>query len=125
MALYLMWQMLSGKKDGKLLIIALVFSALAFLATFKMPEVLLSLYPTVYSALQSCFVMTLVLWFVKEYREKLSLPILTLSTLAVALASLMIGSLGMGAMLSGIEYYINNISGALVLLVAPPIFAFM
>lgn len=121
MALYLMWQMLSGKKDGKLLIIALVFSALAFLATFKMPEVLLFLYPTVYSVLQSCFVMTLVLWFVKEYREKLSLPILTLSTLAVALASLMIGSLGMGAMLSGIEYYINNIffRGIKVSLMAP------
>ncbi len=109
MALLLMWQMLSGKRSGKLLVIALILSAFAFLVTFKMPEVLLSLYPTAYSALQSCFVMTLVLWFVKEYREKLSLFVLTVSTLAVALASLMIGSLGMGAMLSGIGYYINNI----------------
>ena len=109
MALLLMWQKLSGKKDGKLLIIALIFSALAFLATFEMPETLLALYPTAYSALQSCFVMTLVLWFVKEYREKLSLALLLISTLAIAFVSLMIGSLGMGAMLSGMDYYINNI----------------
>ncbi|MBE7050537.1 MAG: hypothetical protein E7394_07210 [Ruminococcaceae bacterium] len=121
MALLLMWQMLSGKKCEKLFAVALILSALAFLVTFKMPDALLSLYPTAYSALQSCFVMTLVLWFVKEYREKLSLAVLLISTLAIALISLMIGSLGMGAMLSGIEYYVNNVffRGIKVSLMAP------
>ncbi len=108
MALLIMWQMLSGKKDLKLVIVALILSALAFAVTFKMPPVLLSLYPTAYSALQSCFVMTLLLWFVKEYREKLSLFLLTVCSLALTLVSLMIASLGMGAMLSGIDYYMNN-----------------
>lgn len=111
MAALLMVKLIGGKEYVKLSLSAFALALVGFAATLLLPvrfAALLTLYPTVYCVVQSCFAMTLVLCFLKSFREKLSLIPLTLSSLAILLCSLLISSVGMGSMLSGIDYYINN-----------------
>lgn len=108
MALVIMWQLISKKYNRKLISLATIASFIAYLVTFKMPDALILLYPTAYCVIMSCFAMTVVLCFVKEYKEKLNEWALILSSVAVLIFTLLIGSIGMGSMLSGINYYINN-----------------
>ncbi|MBQ4630989.1 MAG: hypothetical protein IJB70_08415 [Clostridia bacterium] len=109
MCMLLMIEMVFGKKNFKLTLAAIVLAILAFLATFKMPAALFELYPTVYSVVMSCFALTVTLYFVKCFKDKLSTPTLTLGAIVTMVASLFAGSVGQGAMLSGIDFYMNNL----------------
>ncbi len=82
---------------------------------------LVHLLPTVYSAVMSCFAMTVVLSFLKHFRERMNTILLTISALAIMMATLFFMSISMGAMLSGIDYYINNqiFRGIKLSLIAP------
>ena len=108
MFLLIMFEIITGKKDIKITIGAVILSVLGFLATFVMPASLLSLYPTVFCIIQSCFAMTVVLWFIKKYKEKLNSVILAILSVVIILITLLLGAVAMGCMLSGISYYMNN-----------------
>lgn len=111
MALLIMLRSVFGKNFEKLTVIALIIAAVGFAGTFLLYEPLyslISLYPTLFCLFVSCFTMTMVLLFLKTYKEKLNLAALTIGTLAIALFCLFAGTVGMSTMLSGIDYYVNN-----------------
>lgn len=105
---YIIFCLISGINSFALSLAALALSAFAFVASFKMPLFLLNLYPTVFSAIQSCFVMTLLMALIKKYAKSLSFVKLTACCLITLVASLLISSVAMSVMLSGINYYVNN-----------------
>lgn len=108
LCLLLMWQMITGKRSFMLTLIALIVSASGFLVSFVMPQVLLSLYPSLFCMIQSCFAITVVLYYLKTMQKKSNIAVLTLVSLGLMLGVLLLGAIGMGCMLSGIDYYINN-----------------
>ena len=108
MCLLIMFNIVTGKKSFRLTITALVLSAVAFGASFLLRDSLLSLYPTVFCIVQSCFAMTVVLFFIKNYKEKLNTILLAVLSVLLLIALLMLGAIVMGTLLSGIAYYINN-----------------
>lgn len=103
-----MLEMIFDIKNKKLTVSALVVSALAFGATFIVPLKLVLLYPTVYCLLISCFAMTVVMKMTSSLKKSIKTVPETLFVTAVMLAVLCVGALGMGAMLSGVDYYVNN-----------------
>lgn len=107
LCLLIMWQMICGKKSFTLFLISLIISAAGFLISFVMPKSLLSLYPSLFCVIQSCFAITAVLYYLKS-EKKSNIAVLTLVSLVLMLGVLLLGSIGMGSMLSGIDYYINN-----------------
>ncbi len=108
MCALLILQMLISKKIFKLTVFALILSVFAFGITFVMPSSLIALYPSLYSVVMSSFAMTLLLYFVKVKKDKCGFFKLFIGSLIIILSSLLIGAVGMGSMLSGIDYYINN-----------------
>lgn len=107
----IMLKLVFGKEFTKFSLLAIGVSLLSFAATMLLPvrfAFLLTLYPTLYCVVMSCFAMTLVLWFYKTAKDKMNVFTLALSGLGIILASLFVMSFGMGSMLSGIDYYINN-----------------
>ena len=110
-AAYLMLKLVFRIEDVRFTLAAVVVAVLGFAGTMLLPASLaslLNLYPTLYSLVMSCFAITVTLVFMKWAREKLSLIPFILFSLAVMMAALLIGSIPMGSMLSGIDYYINN-----------------
>ena len=121
----LMLFMVSGRTSLMLTLSAGILSVLAFGATLTVvPESLVSLYPTAYSVIQPCFIMTCVLYFNKKYSEKFSLPVMLISTLFITVAMLFVGSMSLGTMLSGRDYYLNNLifRGIKLSLLAPTVY---
>lgn len=108
MCALLAFEMVSGRKYFLLTLGAMAISALAFLGTFVIPASLVALYPTVYSVVQSCFAMTVFLAFLKKVKDRLPLFPLVLSGVGVLVGALLIGAIGQGVLLSGINYYVNN-----------------
>lgn len=108
MCMLIAYQMVTGSKKFSLVMASLALSAVAFVGSFIIPESLLSLYPTVYAFVQSCFAMTVFLYFLKVAKDKLSLPLLTISAVVLMIGTLLIGAVGQGTLLSGISYYINT-----------------
>lgn len=86
---------------------SVVFSALVFVGTYVVPASLVSLYPSLYCVAVSCFAMTVALKLTKLLRDKNTFVAL-IAVVASVLAVLCVGVLGMGAQLSGIDYYLNN-----------------
>ncbi|MBQ7400053.1 MAG: hypothetical protein IJW06_06325 [Clostridia bacterium] len=127
MAVLIMIKLIGGKEYVKLSIASFAVCILGFAATILLPvrfSSLLTLYPTVYCVVQSCFAMTLLLCFLKAFKERLGVFTLTLSGVAIMLSSLLMFSIGMGSMLSGIDYYINNsiFRGIKLSLIVPIVF---
>ena len=127
MAVLLMVKLIGGKEYNLLSYIAFAIALVGFGATYFIPVSLVSLltlYPSIYCVIQSCFAMTLVLRFLKTFKEKLGVVTLTLSSIAIMLGTLLISSIGMGSMLSGMDYYINNdiFRGIKLSLIVPIVF---
>ena len=99
--------LIRGKDDIRITVAGIVVSVVAFVGTFVIPASLLSLYPSVYCVAISCYAMTVLLRFVKSIKTGVVLSVF--SAVVVVLATLCVGMLGMGAMLSGIDYYVNNL----------------
>ena len=106
--IYIAFTMVFNKEKFGILVAAIIVAVLAFLATYAMPFGLLLLYPTVFCLAVSCFAMTVVMKFVKEYAEKMNMILGILATVALMLAVLCIGVMGMCTLLSGVDFYINN-----------------
>lgn len=111
MAVLIMLRAVFSNDFEKLTVVAVILSVIGFAGTFLLYSklyALISLYPTLFCLVVSCFAMTMVLLFLKSYTEKLSLPVLTVSSLAIMLLCLFAGTSCMSTMLSGIDYYVNN-----------------
>ncbi len=111
MAVLLMLRAVFGKDFEKLTVFAIIISVIGFAATYLLYEplyALISLYPTVFCLVVSCFAMTMVLLFLKTFKDRMKLFPLTVSTLLIMLFSLFSGTVGMSTLLSGIDYYVNN-----------------
>ncbi len=109
MMLLLALKMITENALPKLTSAAIIISILGFIGSyFVIPDSLLSLYPSLFCVASSCFAMTAVMYFIKKCKEKLPVIPLTICSIAVILACLMIGALGMGALLSGTGYHFNN-----------------
>lgn len=106
---YLMLVLLTGKESKPLTLAAWVLAALAAGASFVMPASLTALYPTAWAVIMPCFCITVVFSFVKSYAGKLSAPVLSALTPVLALALMFAGGIVMCSMLSGIDYYVNNV----------------
>ncbi len=109
MLMYLALYLIRKKTSLGLFVAALVLSLLAFLGTYIIPDTLRSLYPTVFCVAVSSFAMTLVMRFVKDCAHKLNTIVLTVAAVLIMVAVLSLGVLGMCSLLSGIDYYINNL----------------
>lgn len=104
-----MLEWLSGKTLRKLRLVAGIGMALSVGFTYKAPETVILLYPTLFAVLAPCFAITAVFMFVKRFREKLSSVVLTLSAAAVTLIVLLWCGMVQSSLLSGFDYYINSI----------------
>ena len=110
-AVYLMLKLVFNIKDLRFTLVCVVIAAIGFVGTMLLPtslSSLLNLYPTVYCVVMSCFAITVTLVFMKSFKEKLPVIPFILISLVTMMAALLIGSIGMGGLLSGIDYYINN-----------------
>lgn len=106
---YLMFVMLTGNRSGKLNLAAYVLAALAAGASFVMPESLTALYPTAWAVILPCFCITAVFTFIKFKAERIAAPVLSALTPVLAVALMFAGGIVMCSMLSGIDYYVNNL----------------
>lgn len=110
-AVLLMLRFVFSNDFPKLTVFAVILSFLGFAGTFllfnRLPS-LISLYPTLYCVILSSFAMTVLLSFIKSFKDKLNTYVLIVLSLAITLITILIGTIGMGTMLSGIDYYVNN-----------------
>ncbi len=118
---YLALSFIFNEQFKKLFYVLFGISALAFGFSFVAPKFILGLYPTVYCVAVSCFAMTMVMVFVKKYARKMNAFLGILATVALLIAILCIGVLGMCTLLSGVNFYLNNeiFRGIKLTLVAP------
>ena len=108
--LFVLFMLFSGKKISPYFYILI---AAAFGITFILPESLSGLYPTAFSALMPCFSFALCLKLPQKY------------CFPIAAISLSVGNLILSSVLSGADYYMNNLifRGVIVTLVVPVLFA--
>ncbi len=104
-----MIEWLSGKAHKKLELLAIAGVVLGAGFTWKAPDAIVLLYPTLFAVLAPCFAITAVFMFVKHFREKLSSLVLTLSAAAATLFVLLWCGMVQSSLLSGFDYYINSI----------------
>ncbi len=107
--LLLIIRMFTGKDLVKFSILCYAVACLVAIGTYVLPQSLVYLYPTVTAALLPCFAITVMFAFVKSVKDKINTFNLTISSIAVILMCLCAGALMLGAMLSGVDYYVNNL----------------
>lgn len=108
--LFVLFMLFSGKKINPYFYILI---AAAFGVTFILPDSLLRLYPTAFSALLPSFTFVLCLKLPHKY------------CFPVAAISLACGNLILSSVLSGADYYMNNLifRGVIITLIVPVFFA--
>lgn len=102
-----MLEWLIGKKYKLLIALAAAGCVLGVGATFVLPMSLVELYPSLFAVLAPCFCLTAVFVYAKEMKGILKTMPFIISTMLLALISLSFCGLVQGALLSGIDYYIN------------------
>lgn len=125
MFVLIMYNLLASRKSKYITWTAYLLAIGAFILTMTfMPMSLVNLYPTVYSAVMSCFAITIILSFVKKYKDRVNFALLLLSSTVLTIITLLICAMGLAAMLSGMDYYINNsiFRGIKISLIAPVAF---
>lgn len=106
---YLMFVMLTGNRDAKWNLAAAILAVLAAGASFVMPAGLTALYPTAWAVIMPCFCITTVFTFIKYRAQKLAAPVLSALTPVLAVLLMYAGGIVMCSLLSGIDYYMNNL----------------
>lgn len=124
MCAVIMLQLVFSKRSVILNVLGIAASGIAFLLTFKLPLSLVYLYPTVYCVVMSCMAITLTLAFVRCAKDRLGTIILVILSTLIMVATLLLGAVGMGSMVSGIGYYMNNLifRGIKISLIIPVIY---
>lgn len=106
---------------------ALVAAAGAFGVTFVLPESLVLLYPTLFAMFAPCFCVAMTAVFIHWAKPKLGMTGLLLSTAAVACGLFALCGAVLTALLSGPDYFLNNLlfRGVKLALLAPIGFTFL
>ncbi len=107
--LLLIIRLLLGKTMEKISVCGYIIAFLAILLTYFIPQSLVYLYPTACAAILPCFAITVLFAFVKSNKDKVNTFTLTVSGIAVILICLCAGAIMIASMLSGIDYYVNNL----------------
>ena len=102
-------ELLFSQRFKKLEILCIVGAVLSVGFSFKAPETLISLYPTLFAALAPCFALTVTMVYVRKMREKLSCVTLMITTAVLTLAVLSLCGIVQSSLLSGLDYYINSL----------------
>lgn len=120
LAVDLLWK----KEIRWLLKAALGGAAAVFAATFVLPESIVLLYPTVFALMAPSFCIAVFAVYIEKLRTKLSFPALLLSSVALGLGLLLTCGGIMTALLSGPDYYLNELTfrGVKLTLVVPMVF---
>lgn len=115
------------KKIPCLLAGALVLAGGAFGVTFVLPEGLVLLYPTLFAMFAPCFCVAMAACFIHWAREKLGFWPLLISTAAVTCGLFVLCGGIQTALLSGPDYFLNNLTfrGVKLALMAPIGFTFL
>ncbi len=123
--LAIMVDLLTKKKIPYFDLIVGIASALAFAVSFIMPSALLTLYPTLFATLSPCFCLLIAAVFIKKIKEKLAFIPLLLLTIAVSVMSLVVCGFTVAALMSGTDWFLNNLvfRGVKLTLLAPMLFA--
>ena len=100
---------LREKITGRLVVVASAGMIFSVLFSYKAPESLILLYPTLFAAIAPCFAITATFMFVKHYKDKISWFLLTVFSVIVALGILLWGGMVQSVLLSGFDYYINSL----------------
>lgn len=110
----------------KLEISGIVLIILGGAVTFKIPESILYLIPTLFAMIAPCFAITVVMAFIKAMKDKLSSVLLTV--LSVALTAFLLSLCGFvqASLLSGLDYYLNSLifRGIKLSLIIPIVYSF-
>lgn len=80
----------------------------SLILTFFMPSKLVQLYPTVFALMSACFSFTVTLKFADYISVRRSFAVSLLSVVLCTLLTLGFGSVVISAMMSGMEYHIND-----------------
>ena len=123
LAVDLLWP----KKIPYLLPIALAAAAAAFGVTFVLPESLVLLYPTVFAMFAPCFCVAVTAVYIHWVKGKMGFWPLLLSTAAVVCGLFVLCGGILTALLSGPDYFLNNLTfrGVKLSLLAPIGFTFL
>ena len=123
LALDLLWP----KKIPYLGAVALALAGAAFGATYVLPEGLVLLYPTVFAMFAPCLCVALTARYIHWAKPKLGFWPLLVTTAAVASGLFVLCGGMMSALLSGPDYFLNNLMfrGVKLALVAPIGFTFV
>ena len=121
----IMLRILCKSQLTKVSLVAYALALLSIPATYLLPKSIIGLYPTLCATILPCFAVTVVFFFVSKVKDKLNTVILAILSLIIMLATLVAGVTMLGAMLSGVEYYMNNLvfRGTKIALVFPLLYS--
>lgn len=113
------------KRSAALEYTAIIASLGAFGISFVMPDVIIMLYPTLFAPVAACFAFSVSIGACHKAKENHGLFLTALCTFGAAAAALALGAFGLGALLSGADYYLNNaiFRGVKLTLVLPVAYA--
>lgn len=123
----LMLDLLWPRKIPYLLPAALVLAGGGFGVTFLLPESIVLLYPTLFAIFAPCFCVAMTACYIHWAKERLGFWPLLLSTAAAACGLFALSGAILTALLSGPDYFLNNLTfrGVKLSLMAPIGFTFL
>lgn len=113
------------KRSAALEYTAIIASLGAFAISFVMPDAIIMLYPTLFAPVAACFAFSVSIGACHKAKENHGLFLTALCTFGAAAAALALGAFGLGALLSGADYYLNDtiFRGVKLTLVLPVAYA--
>ncbi len=108
LVVYLMFLIVTSYDNKKLTLGAVILAILALIASFAMPQSLLSLYPTAWAVIMPCLGMTVAFAFIKHFKNRMKTILMAVLVPLLVVAVMCLGGIVMASLLSGIDYYINN-----------------
>ena len=93
----------------------------AFAVSFVMPTSLLTLYPTLFATLSPCFAVLMSALFIRKFKDRLAFIPLFALTVILSIVMLVTGGLTVAALMSGTDWFLNNLvfRGVKLTLLAP------
>lgn len=98
----------SQKRSAALEYTAIITSLGAFGITFIMPNAVLMLYPTLFAPVAACFAFSVGIDACHKAKENSGIIVTAFCTFGTSVVALALGAFGLGALLSGADYYLND-----------------
>ncbi len=115
----------SKKRNAALEYAAVIVALGALGISFIMPNAVLMLYPTLFAPVAACFAFSVSIGACHKAKENHAVSLTALCTFGAAVGALALGAFGLGSLLSGADYYLNNaiFRGVKLTLVLPVAYA--